>query len=92
MSAVRAVERPCQSSVEDGVETIEGYAFAGCASLTTVYFPGTLAAVTINYAFNECFAIKDVYYNGSEEDWKEKQLDKYIYGVWPTLHYDGWED
>ncbi len=41
------------ATLQEGVQTIKAYAFNGCTSMTSVYFPSTIT-VTENYAFGSC--------------------------------------
>ena len=52
--------------ISSGVETISIDAFDGCTSLSTLYLPKSVTKID-NFAFRDA-PIKDIYYEGSEED------------------------
>lgn len=54
--------------IPDGVETI-GNAFYNCNQLSYVKIPGSVTSIGM-YAFEKCENLKDVYYDGIEEQWK----------------------
>lgn len=53
---------------------IEGLAFYGCDKLTSVTLPSTLTRI-YEAAFRDCTNLKDVYYTGSESQWKQITID-----------------
>ena len=55
--------------IPDSVTSIVGYAFDGCASLTSVTIPDSVTSINW-YAFYNCKSLTDVYYAGSEAQWK----------------------
>ncbi len=56
-------------SIPTGVTSIEGGAFTGCSSLTEISLPVGLVSIG-DEAFQNCAGLTDVYYDGSEEQWK----------------------
>ena len=54
--------------IEDGVTGIGSYAFYDCGLLTSVTLPGSIASIG-DSAFDYCYDLKDVYYDGSNEGW-----------------------
>lgn len=48
--------------------------FASCSSLTTVYLPSSLTSIA-SYAFFGT-AIQTIYYPGSQEQWKNIQIEE----------------
>ncbi len=51
------------------LETIKGYAFQNCTLLSTpIVFYTNLKKIE-NYAFSSCSSIKNVYYEGTEDEW-----------------------
>ena len=74
--------------IGDGVASIDDYAFYGCSSLTSVVIGEGVAS--IGYAaFSSCSALKDVYYTGSEEEWKAITIDSYNSPLKnATIHYN----
>ena len=55
--------------IGDRVTTIGDDAFYGCDSLTSVVIGDSVTTIG-NSAFSSCSKLKDVYYTGSEEEWK----------------------
>lgn len=56
------------ASVEIDCERIGENAFSGCGKLASVKLDKAVTNIG-KYAFYECYAITDVYYNGAIEDW-----------------------
>ena len=56
-------------SIPDSVTSIGNYAFEYCDILTSITIPDSVTSIG-NYAFDLCYNLKDVYYNGTEEQWK----------------------
>ncbi len=54
--------------IPEGVKVIEMNAFARCRGLTSVTLPTTLTTINKG-AFDDCQAIKDIYYNGNADQW-----------------------
>ena len=55
--------------IGDSVTTIGKYAFYYCSNLTSVIIPDSVTTIG-DFAFTCCYDLKDVYYTGSEEEWK----------------------
>ena len=74
--------------IPDGVTEIQYYAFYNCDSLTSVTIPGGVTSIG-NLAFSYCSSLKDVYYTGTEEEWKVISIgsDNY-YLTSATIHYN----
>ena len=47
-----------------------------CNVFTSVYIPKSIKYIN-DYAFRDCVNISDVYYSGSEEEWKQIQIGLY---------------
>ena len=56
--------------IEEGVEEILKFSFAGMQDVKTVSLPLSLQSIELN-AFLDCNAVTHAYYNGTEDDWKE---------------------
>ncbi|MCI8933527.1 MAG: leucine-rich repeat protein [Clostridiaceae bacterium] len=56
-----------------GVAEIGSFAFRGCSSLTRVSIPASVASIG-EVGFGNAGSIKDVYYSGSEAQWKAIQI------------------
>ena len=74
--------------IPDGVTAIGKYAFCNCKSLTSVTIPDSVTSIG-NYAFYYCNNLKNVYYTGSEEEWKAILIgggNSYLTNA--TIHYN----
>ena len=56
--------------VPNSVTSIGDYAFYACDSLTSVSIPNSVTSIG-DEAFYDCSKLKDVYYSGSQEQWKK---------------------
>ena len=57
-------------TISNSVTTIGEQAFYECSSLTSVTIPNSVTSIQYR-AFDDCSCLKDVYYSGSEEQWKK---------------------
>lgn len=74
-------------SIPEGVTSIGDYAFYGCSQLTSVTIPESLRIIG-DWAFLSCTTLTDVYYGGSEVQWKTVSIGKYNYPLTnATIHY-----
>ena len=55
--------------IKDGTLTVADLAFYNCDNLTSVVIPGSVTSIG-DSAFGRCFDLADVYYTGTEEEWK----------------------
>ena len=55
--------------VPDGVTTIDDWAFSSCDRIKSVTIPNTVTRIEW-YTFDSCYNLTDLYYIGSEEQWK----------------------
>ena len=57
----------------EGINSILYYAFANCAELQEIHFPNSLRYVD-SEAFEWCFNLKTIVFNGSKEEWEKKSF------------------
>jgi len=74
--------------ISEKVTKIDSGAFDGCSNLKELVIPNTMSY--IDNAFSGCNSLTDVYYAGSEEEWKGVTI--YLYGndelKKATIHYN----
>lgn len=58
-------------TLPDSVTTIKQYAFKGCTGLKSITIGSSVTSIEY-YAFDGCSSLTDVYYNGTETEWKNK--------------------
>ena len=75
-------------TIPDSVTSIGEFAFFNCTSLTSVTIPNRVTSIGES-AFRNCTRLKDVYYTGSQSDWKEISIDSYNDCLRnATIHYN----
>ena len=57
-------------TIPDSVTSIGYRAFYGCSSLTSITIPDRVTSID-KYTFYGCSSLKDVYYSGTQEQWKK---------------------
>ena len=57
-------------TIPNSVTTIGYWSFSHCSGLTSVTIPNSVTTI-VEGAFFDCSSLKDVYYSGSEEQWKK---------------------
>ena len=60
--------------IRPGVETIGFDVFDGCVNLQKIYIPYSVTKIDV-YTFRECEKLADVYFSGTEQQWKEMILE-----------------
>ena len=61
-------------TIPNGVTTIGERTFEYCRSLTSITIPNSVTSIG-DWAFYECNSLSDVYYSGSEAEWKAISID-----------------
>ena len=75
-------------TIPDGVMNISNSLFEGCSKLTSITIPDSVTSIDI-FAFDSCKGLTDVYYTGSEEQWKAISIAAYNeYLTNATIHYN----
>ena len=62
-------------TIPSNIIEIGSYAFEDCANLASIEIPKNVTSIG-NRAFFCCSKLKDVYYAGSEEDWKNIKIEQ----------------
>ena len=57
-------------AIPSSVTSIGESAFLGCKGLTSITIPDSVTSIG-DHAFNRCGSLKDVYYSGTQEQWKK---------------------
>ena len=74
-------------AIPDSVTSIGWSAFSGCSSLTSITIPDGVTSIGSS-AFFGCSSLKDVYYSGTQEQWKKISIGSYNgYLTSATIHY-----
>ena len=76
------------SYVPRGVAVIEEAAFDSCVGLESILIPATVTRIASG-AFFDCAGLNDVYYEGSEEEWRQITDDgdnDFLYNA--NIHYN----
>jgi hypothetical protein len=75
-------------TIPNSVTSIGDWVFYNCQSLTSVTIPNSVTSIG-DSAFRYCTSLKDVYYTGSQSDWKKISIGSYNdYLTNATIHYD----
>ena len=75
-------------TIPNSVTSIGDSSFEGCSSLTSIIIPNSVTSIGYR-AFSYCVSLKDVYYSGSEEEWKAISIGSYNESLTnATIHYN----
>lgn len=70
------------------VTSIGEYTFSGCSNMESVTIPGSVTTID-NHAFKSCYNLRDVYYYGTEAQWRQIKVassNESLTGA--TIHYE----
>lgn len=71
----------------EGVTAVNRYAFSGCDNLTAIWLPDSVKS--LGYASLDSGIMKDIYYGGTEAQWKSIESYKDVqYDGLPVIHYN----
>ena len=74
-------------AIPDSVTSIGSCAFYACSSLTSIAIPDSVTSI-YGSAFEDCSSLKDVYYSGTQEQWKKISIESSNdYLTSATIHY-----
>ena len=75
-------------TIPNSVTSLDNSTFYYCTSLTSVTIPDSVTSID-DYTFYKCTSLKDVYYTGSQSDWKKISIGSYNDCLTnATIHYD----
>lgn len=75
-------------TIPSSVASIGKQAFEYCTSLTSVTIPSSVTSID-NWAFNKCTALKDIYYGGTQAQWKSISIGSSNESLkTATIHYE----
>ena len=75
------------AKISDNVKYVGDFAFFNCAKLTSVTIGKSVKGIGYGF-FSGCKGLKDVYYNGSIEQWKQIRIYDYNDGLLgANIHY-----
>ena len=73
---------------ENDIDTIQARTFSDCTALEKLYIPSNIKNIDV-YAFYNCPALSDIYYNGTEDEWNAIQIDSTNSDLWlATVHFE----
>lgn len=72
-------------TLPNSVTSIKSGTFANCSALTSIKIPSSVTSIA-NRAFVNSNNLKDVYYSGTEVQWKNVERNSELAGV--TIHYN----
>ena len=73
-------------AVPEGTKILTKLAFAGCTKLKTIHLPASITEIWLG-AFMGCDSLKDIYYEGTEEQWKAINTSYVYIPDHCTLHF-----
>lgn len=78
-------------TISDAVVNIPDYTFYNCSSADTIVLGSNIRSIGMG-AFHGCVNLKDVYFKGTEEEWKAITIGQYNPSLdSATIHYN-WSD
>ena len=80
-----------QITLNDGLEVIDYCAFSGCYYLTSMEIPASVTEVGAG-AFNECLALRDIYFRGHAPEMHSNSFDNVTATIWYPANDPSWEN
>ena len=75
-------------TIPAGVASIEDYVFSWCGSLSEITIPTSVMSIGA-HAFDECSSLTDVYYSGSQQQWRQISIGSGNTALTSaTIHYN----
>ena len=75
-------------TISNSVTVIKFFTFLNCTNLTSVTIPNSVTTIIVS-AFENCKSITDVYYSGTEEQWKQISIGLYNRNLTgANIHYN----
>ena len=75
-------------TIPNSVTTIGNHAFENCSSLTSITISNSVTSIGAS-AFSGCSSLTDVYYKGTEEEWKKTEIGSVNgYLKIATIHFE----
>ncbi len=75
--------------IPDSVTTLGEFAFSDCSGIENIMIPDSVKFIN-EYAFYGCSSLTDVYYGGTEEQWKAVEIEIYNEPlINAIIHFEG---
>ena len=72
-------------TIPEGITEIGKSAFEYCYNLTSITIPRSVTKIN-DHAFSACYNFRDIYFNGSEEEWSKITIDDYDNEYWEDVN------
>lgn len=75
-----------EAVLSSGMSAIDTYTFYSCTGMTAVTIPKSITEIGKN-AFGGCTSLEDVYYTGTQTEWKSVNTNGDTHVIKATMHY-----